>query len=285
MRVISRIALSLARRLPRGYWRVTRFAALRDPALWDLPLPLRLMPGRTIRVDLREPLFTNFLRHGCFQYQFGEDLLCTRLLSAGDIVFDVGANIGYPTILFANLVRPGGRVLACEPSARAFRLLQRTTEQDGNVECRRVAVSDRVGEAAFYETESLATSSLEAVPGVRPYVVPTTTLDIMAANSGTPTFVKVDVEGHEYGVFKGAPILLGSDAPPFLLFEALGADALGSSLAILRDLGKDSYTVFRTRKDGRVGPLGDPLGTNNYLAVPRWGRERISDLVVPAKSL
>ena len=122
MKLLSRIALALARRLPRGYWRVTRFAARRDPALWDLPLPLRHLPNKMILADLREPVFTAFLRHGCFPHQEGEDLVSTRLLRPGDVVFDVGANIGYPTILFANLVGPTGGIIALEPSARAYRL-------------------------------------------------------------------------------------------------------------------------------------------------------------------
>src|SRR5690606_12492336 len=105
---------------------LVRFAARRDPALWDVPLPLKYVPGSHIRADLRETVFTPFLRYGCFPHQTGEDELCMALLQPGERVFDVGANIGYPTILLAEMIGETGLLLALEPSRRAFGFLSRT---------------------------------------------------------------------------------------------------------------------------------------------------------------
>jgi FkbM family methyltransferase len=201
------------------------------------------------------------------------------LLRPGDLVFDVGANIGYPAILFAHLVGLRGKVVAFEASPRAFRLLLRATEADANVACLHAAASDSVGERRFFETESLDTSSLEPVPGVEPCIVPTTTLDIVSARMGTPAFVKIDVEGHEPHVLRGMQALLGSEAPPALMFEALTSRALAESSAEIRELGKEQYSLFRIRGDGTIGSLEDPQGTNNYLALPGWCRERLGGLV------
>jgi FkbM family methyltransferase len=275
---ISRVLLFLARHLPRGYWSVIRFAAKRDTALWDCRLPLRFVPNTDIRADLREPVFAQFLRYGCFPHQAGEDLLCMSILRPGDVVFDVGANIGYPTILFSHAVGVAGKILALEPSPRAFRHLQRTVSGQFNVECVNLAASDHEGEALFYETESLDTSSLQPVSKVEPYSVGTTTLDQLVDRFGAPAFVKIDVEGHEPFVFKGMEHLFQRDSPPMLLFEALSDSALQDALGELSRLAKDQYTVFRVKPDGTVASLSDLGGTNNYLALPAWSRSRIDSL-------
>lgn len=281
MTPLSRVLLFLARHLPRGYWRVMRFAAKRDEALWDLPLALKFLPHTKIRADLREPVFTHFLRNGCFLHQSGEDLICMSLLRPGDVVFDVGANIGYPTLLFSHAVEASGKVVALEPSPRAFRLLQRTLNGRLNVECVNLAASDHEGEALFYETENLDTSSLQPVVSVKRYTVTTTTLDNVVQSFGPPAFVKIDVEGHEPSVFRGMEDLLQRDAPPIVLFEALTGSSLLDTLTELDRLAKDRYTVFRIKPEGVLAWLSDPDGTNNYLAVPAWGRSRL-ERVLPS---
>lgn len=278
MRVTSRIALFAARHLPRGYWPLLRHAARRDPALWDLALPLRFIPGRVLRADLREPVFTEFLRRGCLGYQVGEDLVCMRLLRPGDLVFDVGANIGYTPTLFAHLVGPGGRVLAFEPSPRAFRLLSRTVGDAPTIECRNLAISDHAGVGTFYETEILLTSSLTPVSGAQPTPVSMTTLDSVASEVGVPIFVKIDVEGQELSVLRGMATLLGGERPPMLMFEALSPSALAETLLELRLRGRGRYSVRRVRWDGKTGPLDDARGTINYIALPDWCEDRAHDL-------
>jgi len=278
MKLTSRVLLFTARHIPRGYWRLIRFAAQRDAALWDLPLSLRYLPDIRIRADLREPVFASFVRYGCFPYQGGEDLLCMRLLRAGDVVFDVGANIGYPAVLFSNLVGGEGRVMALEPSVRAFRLLQRTVGGQPNVKCLNLAASDHVGDTPFYEAETLVTSSIMPIANVEPYFIKTTTLDQVAEQFGIPTFVKIDVESHEPAVFKGMARLLQRDRPPIVLFEALSGSALQDTLSVLDRLARDRYVVFRVKPNGTVGLLNDSSGTNNYLAVPGWATDRISPI-------
>ncbi|MFZ0931421.1 MAG: FkbM family methyltransferase, partial [Syntrophobacteraceae bacterium] len=253
MKLESRMALLVAKYIPRGYWRITRFAAMRDQTLWDYPIPLKFIPGATIRSDLREPVFMEFLRNGCFGYQAGEDILFKSILRPGDLVFDVGANIGYPTILFAHIIGSTGKVIALEPSLRAFRLLKRTTSDFDNIESINVAVSNKKEEVLFYETGDLVRSSIEAVPGVQPYTVTTVTLDKIADRTGVPVFVKIDVEGHEACVIKGMSSILNEKRPPILMFEALTNECLQLSLSTLANIGISSrYSVFRVKQNGTV---------------------------------
>jgi len=275
MKLSSRVALALARRLPRGYWRLTRAAAERDRALWDLPLELRLLPGQLIRADLRQSVYVQLLRHGCFPHQLGEDLLVRRLLRQGDTAIDVGANVGYPTILFAAAVGRTGQVIALEPGPLTFSLLQRTAQAWSNVSCIQVAASNSEGETRFFEREDLDISSLRPDPTARSVSVPTTTVDHLFRQYGRPQFVKIDVEGFEHLVLEGMSQLLADASPPIILFEALDAPSLTQSTQVIGRHARTPFEISRVRSDGGLTALGDTCGTNNYLAMPLCHRSRL----------
>jgi precorrin-6B methylase 2 len=69
------------------------------------------------------------------------------LVQPGDRVVDVGAHVGYFTLLAARLCGPNGRVFAFEPHPDNFRLLERNIRENGaeNVTAVRKAVADRAG--------------------------------------------------------------------------------------------------------------------------------------------
>lgn len=279
MRVFTRIALFMASHLPRGYWRVLRFAAMRDPALWDIALPLRLIPTGKIRADLRESVYVPIYRNGHYSHQMGEDLICMQLLRPGDIVIDVGANIGYTAILFSSIVGPTGKVIALEPSPRCFRLLERAVSDIPNVECLNTAASSFNGEVSFYESDALDRSSIEDIPGIKPFSVNTVTLDSLVSKLGFPAFVKIDVEGHESSVIGGMSAILSCDNPPIILFEALSSQALEDNLASLNKHAQAPYLFFRIKPEGALGSI-DETGTNNYLALPQWAGNRVQEVGV-----
>jgi FkbM family methyltransferase len=78
-------------------------------------------------------------------------------LEPGDVFVDVGANIGYDTLLAASCVRPNGRVVSIEASPRTFALLQRNltvNEISSNVRAVKAAVADRPGTLELYEVDT-----------------------------------------------------------------------------------------------------------------------------------
>jgi FkbM family methyltransferase len=269
----SRLALAVARILPRGDWQITRFAARRDLALWDHEVPLRNLPGQSIRLDLRESVSMNFLRAGHVPGTHGHDAVFRRLLRSGDTVFDVGANIGYTMMLFAAAVGGTGRVLALEPGRRAFRVLALNAEKRANAKALRVAASATCGEAVFYEAELSDISSLEQVFRAETYSVPTITLDNLAATEGAPDFVKIDVEGHEPSVFLGMAKMLGSDHPPIIVFEALTDALRDKCIRILTGFLNDEADIYRLGSDGSLADLLTGT-THDYVVVPAWARGR-----------
>lgn len=279
MKTFSKIALLVSKYLPRGYSRLLYFAAKRDAALRDILLPLRLLPGRHIRADLMESVFIPIFKSGCFTHEIGENLLCIRLLKEGNLVFDIGANIGYTAMLFSERVGQQGKVIAIEPSLRAFNLLKRSIERSGNIISLNIAISDKTCEVLFNEMETLDTSSIEPTSSGKSYTVMATTLDSLSETYGIPNFVKIDVEGHESKIFRGMGKIFAASNPPAVLFEALSIDALNDCLEEIKSVGMQRYKVYRVQSE--TGAICDDLsveGTNNYLALPGHRLDEYSHL-------
>ncbi|MFZ4408640.1 MAG: FkbM family methyltransferase [Paracraurococcus sp.] len=136
-----------------------------------------------------------------------------RNLRPGFRVLDVGANLGYYTVLAADLVGPQGQVTAFEPNPRMFELLQRNAGINGFsqwTDCSARAVSCRTGDrldfsAAIADPKNGALvdagSAALAAPGRLNITVETTTLD--DACPSPVDFVKIDVEGAEEDLWAG----------------------------------------------------------------------------------
>lgn len=128
----------------------------------------------------------------------------------GDVVIDIGANIGYFTVLLANLVGPKGKVYAFEPDPRNVELLQRTIEKNGwtNVIVEQKAVSNKAGELLLYQTQSWSANTLVPHENISTVKVPVVTLDEFLANEDHVNFVKIDTDGSEPFVIDGMSQLI-----------------------------------------------------------------------------
>ena len=169
----------------------------------------------------------------------------------GKLVFDVGAHFGYFTLLMARLVKTRGRVVAFEPepSVRAVlrRNLQRSQHLDfGVVTVVDAAVSESSGTQAFLRTGDSSTGHLTMGSGDD--TVKVTTLDENAERFGPPDFVKVDVEGTEADVLRGARTLLAQRGTVFLV-EVNSSPAEEAVASILREHG---YRWMRLTGVGRT---------------------------------
>ena len=163
-------------------------------------LPCHLPAGETVRVL---PAY-RFISWNAAEYH-----AFRAVLQPGDTALDVGANVGAYALLFAQWVSPGGRVLAFEPAPETHEALTRHAALNGVadvVDARRVALSDGAGTAAFAAEGVSGANRLrgagEAGGGM---AVPTISLDELCAAEGiSPRLVKVDVEGAELAVLRGA---------------------------------------------------------------------------------
>ena len=128
----------------------------------------------------------------------------------GVTVMDVGANVGAYTLLFATWVGETGRVFAFEPApdtCDGLRTHVALNRVDDRVTIMQAAVAAAVGDADFAIHPSGGASSLalEAVNGGRRIRVPTETIDnVCRTHVLLPAVIKIDVEGAELDVLKGA---------------------------------------------------------------------------------
>src|SRR5262245_25877130 len=149
-------------------------------------------------------------------------------LSAGDVAVDVGANKGAYLYWMRRAVGAGGSVIAFEPQARlaAYLRVLVSEMQWTNVSIRETALSDSSGSRVLHipGTGDSPGASLEdavlASGDCRDETCSIDTLDRQLAEQGV-ALIKVDVEGHELAVFRGAERTLGQSRPT-LLFECEG---------------------------------------------------------------
>jgi len=157
--------------------------------------------------------------HGCWigTYEASRQRALERLVTPGMVVYDLGANVGFYTLLAARLVGADGLVVAFEPLPRNLHYLRRHVALNacGNVMVIDAAVSDRAGVATL-RADGSATARLGAGGDI---LVRTLTLDDAVFGQGLrpPAILKMDVEGAELDVLRGAARTLETWRPILLL--------------------------------------------------------------------
>ena len=135
-----------------------------------------------------------------------ETRLLDKLLDPEDTVIDVGAHIGWFTTVAARAVGDAGQVVACEPYPFNATMLKYNLAQNNcqNVRVVESALGDRFGTLTLATAgDSGGVTALDWARSGR-VEVPMTTLDEVAAGLGAVTLIKVDVEGWEAHVLRGA---------------------------------------------------------------------------------
>ena len=204
---------------------------------------LRFLPG-TRPVRLRYIHSQNGVaRYDALQIQW----FATHL-KGGDTAIDLGAHNGVYCILMAAMCGQSGNVIAFEPDPYAREVL--TKNLDLNPAIKRpivesCACSDSSGEATLFSRRgnsqsSLARSAVEFAPEHKSeqIQVPLVTLDsyIAAHNLPVPRWVKIDTEGAEIRILKGAQKLLASDAGVLCELHPYAWPEFGNTYAELKDL-------------------------------------------------
>ncbi len=150
----------------------------------------------------------------------------TRRLSPGDTFIDVGANVGYFTLLAARLVGPSGHVVAIEPAPENLKILRYNVAVNAahNVRIVAAGVSEREGELPLYGSGVDGKITLDASWAQRHSlpaagIVPVPPLASLLNDTERPTMVKIDVEGLELPVLRSAASILA--AQPAVVMEAM----------------------------------------------------------------
>lgn len=211
--------------------------------------------GIAWRLNLEEGIDLAIYLFGAFER--GTQRVFGRSIRRGEVVLDIGANIGAHTLRLAEAVGPAGKVLAVEPTAYAFRRL--TQLLGDNPSLARVVIAKQMLlssperqalPATIYSRWSLAKGGTEPRHEAHEGIAEATlgaevrTLDQLVAEVGLTRvdFIKIDVDGWEVDVFRGArdvltrfkPTILMELAPYVMTHDGRGTDEL---LRILTEAG------------------------------------------------
>ena len=264
--------------------RARRRLALHPPEVCRLPwgLDLRLSPG--------EMISRSIARKGIYDLVLTETVW--RLLDEGEYALDVGSHLGYVTSVMAARVGRRGKVIGLEPHPDLFQELSRNVERwkearnAAEVVVLNVAASDVAG-AGFLRIPP----DWEANRGVASVLEPGQVLaekdrkcparrerldNLLEANIRVGV-AKLDVEGHESAVLRGAEGLLGRRAIRDIVFEDFGRYPTAAML-LLEGFG---YTVYSLAK----ALWGPRLAPADRSGVPQWDDPNYLATLDPARAV
>lgn len=171
-------------------------------------------------------------------YELEHQKILSGLLREGDVFYDVGAHAGFFSLLASHLVGSSGAVYAFEPLPRNATFLKKHIELNriSNIKLIEAAIADYDGEALFEESESSSMGKVSANGKSR---VSVTSLDSLVAGGAIspPSVMKIDVEGLQDIVLKGAGGILEKYHPSVLIEAVYEKDNKQNFYSVLTALG------------------------------------------------
>ena len=185
--------------------------------------------------------------------------LCKKILKPGMNAVDIGAHIGYYTMLFSKLVGKNGQVFAFEPEPENFQLLAENTGKYRNVKIFKKAISDKSGPLWFYRSEGKTAchSLLPADFRNEKIEVQAATLDqfLLENNSPKIDLIKLDIEGAEPYAVAGMRKLFAESKDTMLVFEFCPNNLIpltASPYKFLEDLQQFGFNLYIIKNKGEL---------------------------------
>ncbi len=245
----SRIKRLLKDPLRTFTYYVMQFMAYQRPykvnytTLWGDKMKFYLPEGGALYYyDFFEANVTNFLLH---------------FLKEGDVFFDIGAHVGYYSMLASSLVGDTGKVISFEPTPRTFESLAENAKIKKNIEVYNNAVLDKETEIEFFDYgpkfsafnsfKKRTSDDIYFKESAEKIKVKTVAIDSFCFEKNLkPTIIKIDAEGSEYLIL-GAMSKVLDTAFPLVTLEVTGGDEWKDncmkSIKILTDKNYDCYEI------------------------------------------
>lgn len=183
--------------------RLHLFKVLHSVIVSSLTPKFTLVQGNTMFLDSIDSL--GLSKYGIYEPYTTE--LLKQFIQKGDIVLDIGANIGYYSLIFSRLVGKGGKVYAFEPDSVNFSLLKKNIETNEmtNVIAEQKAVTDKTGKTRLFL--SLIHKGMHRIAphkDLKSIEIDTIRLDDFFCDKDKKVnFIKIDIEGAEPAAFNG----------------------------------------------------------------------------------
>ncbi len=276
--------------------KMSRLARLLRAPLRTLPFYVLAAAGHVHPYKLRfktlwGTTMTSYLPEGNTFYYYGycEANLTNfflRYLQPGMTCVDVGAHVGFYSMLFAELTGTEGAVHSFEPTPWTYRLLTENTKQYPQVVAHNLALGSEdatltfadygPGYGAYNSAHKSGAPAMKSTP-TQTSVEATSLTKFCAGVNLKPDIIKLDAEGFEFEILEGASVLLSpGGARPLISIEVAGGGEWSvnrnQSFALLSEAG---YHVFEITTDGHLTPhtLLDSYEYDNLLWIPE---ERLS---------
>lgn len=254
------------------------------------PMPVRLPFGAWWLMD-RDFIGESLLEGG---YETAESELAVNFLKPGMTVLDIGAHRGFHTLLFSEKVGKHGRVLSFEPSPPDRRRLELHLKINfcHNVEVIECALGEEDGSANLYAVPSNSVLNSLRPPDTAFQISATPVLVrklddvLLQTHVKSVDFIKLDVEGGELGVLKGAQQLISRVPRPVILCEVLQETTRlwGYPAHLIVDhLSQQGFVWFELNEEAELVPIRNERSDfhGNFIAVPTERLPDVADLRAP----
>jgi FkbM family methyltransferase len=226
--------------------------------------PLRILPHNLAVPILRGKLkgikwLIGSQRHACWLgiYERALQTVVAREVKPGGVFYDVGANVGFYSLL-ASVLIGSGKVFAFEPLPKNICYLKRHLElnRTENVEVFEVAISDQIGALPFLAEETRAMGRLERGGNC---FVQSATLDALLQEGriAPPDYIKMDIEGAELLALRGASHIF-REFHPILFLATHGRDVHADCCRVLESWGYECR------------PLGEPASEDRAEVIAKF---------------
>lgn len=165
------------------------------------------------------------------------------------IVYDIGANVGFYTLLTSKYVGKKGKVIAFEPNPIALRYLKKNVAINNfsNIKIIGTAVTNESGKHRFDDSLDISCGRLDTKGNIE---VVTLTIDEFATKTEAPNCMKIDVEGGEYKVLQGAKKSL-TNYRPLLFIATHGIEQYNKCVDFLKKLKYEIRIISKNETGDR----------------------------------
>jgi FkbM family methyltransferase len=275
---------------------------LKDPArtfiFYILQTLAYVRPYKITHKTLWGATMSYYLPEGSMIYYYGffEANLSNFLinfLKEEDIVFDIGAHIGFYSVLASDLVGTNGKVFSFEPTPRTFATLQDNAKLKHNIHTENVAILNKSTTIDFYDygpKYSVFNTSTKRVTGDLVFKdkavkisVPTISLDVFRKEKNVkPIFIKIDAEGAEHLILESMSYILENDFPLISLEVSTVKEWEADLKKALKTLEYNGYSSYEISKEGFLSLCDskEERAYDNLIFVHDSKKNTIKDLVV-----